>query len=117
MEAGLGIAVVSEAAARLYARTLAVEMVRIEEPWAARRLMICVRDRAALTPPAAAFFSHLARASEKEAKAAAVLAATLRELASSGAKPEASGGEASTLVHIRARPSHVSHWWKAGDSR
>jgi DNA-binding transcriptional LysR family regulator len=83
VEAGLGIAVVSEAAAWLYARSLAVEAVRLEEHWAERRLMICVRDRAALTPPAAAFFSHLTRTPDKEAKVAAVIAATVREFASS----------------------------------
>jgi DNA-binding transcriptional LysR family regulator len=69
VEAELGIAVLPEAAARLYARLLAVEAIRLAEPWAERRLMICVRDRAALTPPAAAFFSHLTRTADKEAAA------------------------------------------------
>jgi hypothetical protein len=44
--------------------------------------MICVRDRAALTPPAAAFFAHLTRTAEKEAQVATALAATVRELVS-----------------------------------
>lgn len=87
VEAGLGIAVVPESAARLYARSLAVEAIRLDEPWAERRLMICVRDRAALTPPAAAFFSHLTRAGDKEAAArevnATARATLLRELAPS----------------------------------
>ena len=61
VEAGLGVAVIPEAAARLYARLLAVETIRLDEVWAERRLMICVRDRDALTPPAAAFFAHLTR--------------------------------------------------------
>jgi DNA-binding transcriptional LysR family regulator len=83
VEAELGIAVLPESAARLYARLLAVEAVRLDEPWAERRLMICVRDRAALTPPAAAFFSHLTGSAHKETKVAAALAATLHNVASS----------------------------------
>lgn len=61
VEAGLGIAVVPESVARVYARSLAVDVVRLDADWAHRRLMICVRDREALTPPAAAFFAHLTR--------------------------------------------------------
>ena len=64
VEAGLGIAVISEAAAWLHARSLSVNAIRLDEPWAERRLMICVRDRSALTPPAAAFFAHLTRTAE-----------------------------------------------------
>jgi len=74
VEAKLGIAVIPETAARLYARLLSVEAIRLEEPWAERRLMICVRDRAALTAPAAAFFSHLTRTAHNETKAEAALA-------------------------------------------
>ena len=80
VEAGLGIAVVSEAATRLYAKTLAVEAIRLDEPWAERRLMVCVRSPEALTPPAAAFFSHLTR--NRDAVAAPLVPAlTGREVA------------------------------------
>jgi DNA-binding transcriptional LysR family regulator len=86
VDAGLGIAVIPEAAARLYARSLSVEAVRLKEVWANRRLMICVRNRHSLTPPAAAFFAHLTRTAEKEAvPVEAMLATAAREIVSSQA--------------------------------
>lgn len=61
VDAGLGIAVVPESVAALYAKSMAVRSLTLDEKWAHRRLMICVRDHTALTPPAAAFFAHLTR--------------------------------------------------------
>lgn len=61
VDAGLGIAVMPESVASLYARSMAVKSLTLEEKWAHRRLMICVRDSAALAPPAAAFLAHLTR--------------------------------------------------------
>jgi DNA-binding transcriptional LysR family regulator len=61
VEAGIGIAVVPESVARVYVRSLGVETLALDTAWAARRLMICVRNREALTPPAAAFCDHLIR--------------------------------------------------------
>ncbi len=51
VEAGIGMAILSEASARtLRGRRLAV--LPLSEPWAARRLHLCARDFAALTPHA-----------------------------------------------------------------
>jgi DNA-binding transcriptional LysR family regulator len=43
VEAGVGIGIVPEAAARRCARTTAIGTVRLAEPWAERRLVICTR--------------------------------------------------------------------------
>jgi DNA-binding transcriptional LysR family regulator len=67
VDAGLGIAVVPESAARLYARSLAVAWLALDERWAERRLLVCVRDLHALTPPAAACVAHLIRRPSPEA--------------------------------------------------
>ncbi len=51
VEAGIGMAILSEASARtLRGRRLAI--LPLSEPWAARRLHLCARDFAALTPHA-----------------------------------------------------------------
>ncbi len=59
VEAGLGMAVVPESIARLYAQSLPVRVVPLKEKWAERRLMICTRGHDLLTPAAAAFLAHL----------------------------------------------------------
>lgn len=61
VDAGLGIAVVPESITGLYSDSMRVRAVKLDEDWAERRLMICVRDVAALTPAAAAFLTHLTR--------------------------------------------------------
>lgn len=61
VDAGLGIAIVPESVTALYSKSMAVKAVPLDERWALRRLMICVRDHNGLTPPAAAFFAHLTR--------------------------------------------------------
>ncbi len=50
VEAGIGISILSGALARQLRRDLAV--VPLAEPWATRRLFLCARDFAALTPHA-----------------------------------------------------------------
>ncbi|NEI74498.1 LysR family transcriptional regulator [Rhizobium lusitanum] len=57
--AGLGIAVVPDSVATSYAESLNVKVLKLNERWAERRLMICVRSIDALTPAAAAFLAHL----------------------------------------------------------
>jgi DNA-binding transcriptional LysR family regulator len=59
--AGLGIAVVSHKVAAVYEQTgaTALKLLKLDEPWAERRLMICVRSMDSLTPTAAAFLGHL----------------------------------------------------------
>ncbi len=62
VDAGLGIAIVPESVASVYCETLRVTLLRLDEPWAKRRLMICTRDREFLTPAAAALVAHLTAA-------------------------------------------------------
>ena len=57
--AGVGIAVVPEAAARRCARMMPIRTVRIRDPWAMRRLVVCVRDLKALPKPARQLVAHL----------------------------------------------------------
>jgi DNA-binding transcriptional LysR family regulator len=57
--AGLGIAVVPDSVATSYAESLNVKVLKLNERWAERRLMVCVRSIDALTPAAAAFLAHL----------------------------------------------------------
>lgn len=48
VEAGVGIGIVPEQAARRYALNMNIRLVRLSDPWADRRLHVCVRDLAAL---------------------------------------------------------------------
>jgi len=48
IEAGVGIGIVPEQAARRYASNMNIRLVRLSDPWADRRLHVCVRDLAAL---------------------------------------------------------------------
>lgn len=56
--AGLGIAVVPHRVALMYEQT-GVKALVLDEPWAQRRLMVCVRSLDSLTPAASAFLEHL----------------------------------------------------------
>jgi len=60
--AGVGIAVVPEAAARRCARTMPLAVLRLRDPWASRKLVICVRDLKTLPKPAQQLADHLRRA-------------------------------------------------------
>jgi DNA-binding transcriptional LysR family regulator len=62
--AGIGVAVVPEAAARRCARSMTIKTVRLRDPWATRKLAICVRDLKALTRPAQQLVEHLRRAAQ-----------------------------------------------------
>ena len=61
--ADVGIAVVPEAAARRCARSMPIAIVRIRDPWANRRLVICARDFASIPRPAKQLVDHLREAS------------------------------------------------------
>jgi DNA-binding transcriptional LysR family regulator len=50
--AGVGVAVVPEAAARRCAQSMPIMMIKIRDPWASRRLAICARSFKALSRPA-----------------------------------------------------------------
>jgi DNA-binding transcriptional LysR family regulator len=62
--AGVGIAVVPEAAARRCTRTMPIMMIRIRDPWANRRLAICARSFKALPRPAKQLVEFLRRAEQ-----------------------------------------------------
>jgi DNA-binding transcriptional LysR family regulator len=57
--AGVGIAVVPEAAARRSAQSMPIAMVRIRDSWANRKLVICARSFKALPRPAKLLVEHL----------------------------------------------------------
>jgi DNA-binding transcriptional LysR family regulator len=57
--AGIGVAVMPEVAARRCARTMKINVVRIRDPWANRRLAICARSFKSLPRPAKQLADHL----------------------------------------------------------
>ena len=57
--AGVGVAIVPEVAARRCAKSMPIRLVRIRDPWASRRMAICVRSFKALSRPAQQLFEHL----------------------------------------------------------
>jgi DNA-binding transcriptional LysR family regulator len=60
--AGVGIAVVPEAAARRCAQSMPIVMIRIRDPWANRRLAICARSFKTLPRPAKQLVEFLRKA-------------------------------------------------------
>lgn len=64
VEAGVGIAIVPETAARRCRRTMAIEILRLADPWATRKLSICVRRAEDLSKPARRLVAHLRREPE-----------------------------------------------------
>ena len=59
--AGVGVAIVPEAAARRQRRGLPLGIVRLAESWANRELMLCVRDSKRLSRPAKKLFDALSK--------------------------------------------------------
>jgi DNA-binding transcriptional LysR family regulator len=57
--AGIGVAVMPEVAARRCARSLRINVIRIRDPWANRRLAICARSFKSLPRPAKQLADHL----------------------------------------------------------
>jgi DNA-binding transcriptional LysR family regulator len=62
--AGVGVAVVPEAAAKRCARSMPIAMIRIRDPWANRRLAICARSFKSLPRPAKLLVEHLRKAAQ-----------------------------------------------------
>ena len=60
--AGVGIAVVPEAAAKRGARSMPIMMIKIRDPWANRRLAICARSFKTLPRPAKQLVEFLRKA-------------------------------------------------------
>ncbi len=59
VSAGLGVGVMPRDSARLYAGTLAIRFITLAEPWAQRRLMLCVRSLESLSSVARLLVEHL----------------------------------------------------------
>ena len=57
--AGIGVAVMPEVAAKRCARAMKINVVRIRDPWANRRLAICARSFKSLPRPAKQLADHL----------------------------------------------------------
>ena len=61
IEAGVGIGVVPESAARRHAKTMQIKLVTLSDPWAARTRSVLVRSRDALPRSALALVEELVR--------------------------------------------------------
>lgn len=57
--AGLGLGILPEGSARIYMGALPLRCIRLDEPWAERQLMLCVRSQDALSPVAQLLVEHL----------------------------------------------------------
>jgi DNA-binding transcriptional LysR family regulator len=62
--AGVGVAVMPEAAARRCAQSLPITMIRIRDAWANRRLVICARNFRNLPRPAKLLVDHLRKVAQ-----------------------------------------------------
>jgi DNA-binding transcriptional LysR family regulator len=60
VELGIGIGIVPDAAAVRCARTMKIRRIALTDPWAARKLVVCMRARADLPAYAALLVDHLA---------------------------------------------------------
>ena len=59
VQAGLGIGVLPEAAARAFARHMGLRLVTLADPWAARKMYVAVRQYDRLSGPARQLVDHL----------------------------------------------------------
>ena len=59
VQAGLGIGVLPEAAARTFGRAMGLRFVSLTDAWAARKMYVCVREYASLPAPARQLVDHL----------------------------------------------------------
>jgi DNA-binding transcriptional LysR family regulator len=64
IEAGLGIGVLPEGAARPFVAAMQLRLVRLGDPWANRRMFVCVREYASLPAIARKLVDHLRRQAE-----------------------------------------------------
>ena len=67
VECGVGLGIVPETTARRASKTMAIAIVPLTEPWAARDLTICVRALKELPPYARELVEHLGRSAEPPA--------------------------------------------------
>jgi DNA-binding transcriptional LysR family regulator len=59
VEGGTGIAIVPEATARRWRRSMALGIAHLTDSWAIRHLTLCVQGQQSLTPHAARLLAHL----------------------------------------------------------
>ena len=57
--AGLGVGILPEGSAHIYMGALPLRCIRLDEVWAERQLMLCVRSQDALSPVAQLLVEHL----------------------------------------------------------
>jgi len=62
VEIGIGVAVVSQSAALRCRKSMAIRVVPLLDPWAHRRLRLCVKSERALPAPARALLDYLRQA-------------------------------------------------------
>jgi DNA-binding transcriptional LysR family regulator len=62
--ADVGVAVVPEAAARRFAQSMPITMIRIRDAWANRKLVICARSFRSLPRPAKLLVEHLRKVAQ-----------------------------------------------------
>lgn len=57
--AGIGVAIIPKTAARRCRKTAAIRLAELADPWARRKLYVCVRRSSELAPPARFLVDHL----------------------------------------------------------
>lgn len=65
VQANMGIGILPQKAYELFGRTLGLRAVPLTDEWAARRLILVVRDEASLSPVSRLLFEYL-QASESD---------------------------------------------------
>ena len=61
VQAGLGIGVLPEAAAKTFGRSMGLRFISLADPWASRKMYVCVRQYASLPAPARQLVDHLTK--------------------------------------------------------
>ena len=61
IQAGLGIGILPEAAARAFAGSMGLRLVSLTDPWATRRMYVAIRQYASLAAPAKLLVDHLTK--------------------------------------------------------
>jgi DNA-binding transcriptional LysR family regulator len=69
VEARLGIGILPMAAARSFAPALRLKVLRLSDPWASRRMLLCARSEPAEPSPLGLLMQHLERCAASEAHA------------------------------------------------
>ena len=59
IQAGLGIGILPEAAARAFAASMGLRLVQLSDPWATRRMFVCTRQYGSLPAAARQLVDHL----------------------------------------------------------